>query len=122
MSTTKNLGQVASLKRGVTPPTNVSLLWFDTNTGVNKLKFYNSDTSSWEVAVQSALNDDKNEVFPFTNQNFLDFNHTVGKLPSVTIIDDNGYVIGADIQLDLVDQTRVIITFNSNLSGFVILN
>lgn len=44
----KNLGWVRAVQGGTTPPNNIKMLWFDENLGVNKMKFYNNSTDSWQ--------------------------------------------------------------------------
>lgn len=48
---TKNLGQVQALWVSSTAPTNTNMLWFDTNTGIKKHKYYDTDTSTWETFI-----------------------------------------------------------------------
>lgn len=48
MSTTvKDLGLIQGILPGLTAPTNIMQLWYDTNTGVNALKYYDVSSSSW---------------------------------------------------------------------------
>lgn len=47
MGETLNLGQVSSFKAGTIPPTNTSLIWYDTNSGVNLHKYWDIQTSNW---------------------------------------------------------------------------
>lgn len=51
MTGTKNLGFVQAIKAGTVPPTNIFMLWYDTNTGVNLHKYYNIITSTWDLLV-----------------------------------------------------------------------
>ena len=53
--TTKNLGLVRAIQAGNTPPTNIQMLWFDTN--VNLHKYYDPVTLSWTQLAPSALLD-----------------------------------------------------------------
>jgi len=43
----KNLGIVKAIHVGTTEPTNTNMLWFDSNTGINKHKYYNQVLSIW---------------------------------------------------------------------------
>lgn len=47
MGETLNLGQVSAFKAGTIPPTNTSLIWYDTNNGVNVHKYWDMQTSNW---------------------------------------------------------------------------
>lgn len=51
MSETKNLGIVKALHIGLTAPANHALLWYDTNSGINRLKYYSLTSSSWELLI-----------------------------------------------------------------------
>ena len=44
---TKNLGQVKAIHIGLTPPSNQSMIWFDTAAKLHKV--YNTTSSSWVV-------------------------------------------------------------------------
>jgi len=44
----KNLGPIAAMIIGTTAPTNKKLLWFDTNGGQQRTKFWNTNTLQWE--------------------------------------------------------------------------
>jgi len=46
---TKNLGWIKSVKRGSTPPTNLDMLWYDTNLtgGGTKIKYYDNVLGDW---------------------------------------------------------------------------
>lgn len=48
MDTVLNLGVVRAIQYGTTAPLNLKMLWFDENIGVNYLKYYNTDTSTWD--------------------------------------------------------------------------
>jgi hypothetical protein len=57
MSTgTKNLGLVKAIWVGMTPPTNTSMIWYDTNIGVHLHKYYNTSTSLWEAFTLNGAN------------------------------------------------------------------
>lgn len=45
--TAQNLGQVAAIYIGTTPPTNITLIWYNTSVGVNSQFIYDTVTSTW---------------------------------------------------------------------------
>jgi len=53
MSEVKNLGGIAGVVYGVTPPTNKKILWYDETvlTGC-PIKYYSLTTNNWEFLVQ----------------------------------------------------------------------
>lgn len=57
MSETVNLGLVAAIHVGTTPPTNKKLIWIDTGATPNVQKWYNASTTSWETFLFSTLID-----------------------------------------------------------------
>jgi len=63
---TKKLGLVKAIHRGTVAPTNTTMLWYDTNTGVNRHKYYNTITSAWEVLAGSSSGTFKGEATPST--------------------------------------------------------
>jgi hypothetical protein len=46
-TTSKNLGQVSSIKTGTTPPSNRNLLWLDTNTNPPTKKSFDIGMQTW---------------------------------------------------------------------------
>lgn len=52
---TTNVGIVKAIHVGSTPPTNINMLWRDTNLSIHKA--YNSSTSEWEPLIYSTLID-----------------------------------------------------------------
>lgn len=46
-TTSKNLGQVSSIKTGTTPPSNKNILWLDTNTNPATKKSFDIGTQTW---------------------------------------------------------------------------
>jgi hypothetical protein len=53
MATTKNLGLVAAMQAGLTPPTNTKLLWYNENIGENRHYYYDVVASQWVPLVGS---------------------------------------------------------------------
>lgn len=47
MATTKDLGFIQAIISGTIAPTNTMQLWYDTNIGQNRLKYYNTILSTW---------------------------------------------------------------------------
>lgn len=47
MGITRNLGQVSAFFAGTVPPTNTSIIWYDTNIGVFQQKYWDINTSDW---------------------------------------------------------------------------
>jgi hypothetical protein len=45
---TKNLGQVAAMHIGTVAPVNIKMLWYDTNVGVNIVKYYDTVSLTWK--------------------------------------------------------------------------
>jgi hypothetical protein len=43
----KNLGTIQAIWIGTTAPSNTAMLWYDTNTGIYKHKYYDIPTSTW---------------------------------------------------------------------------
>lgn len=52
---TQNLGLVKAIEVGLTPPSNTDMLWYDSNTGVKKHKYYDTVTLSWVLLATSAI-------------------------------------------------------------------
>ncbi len=52
---TENLGQIGALYKGSSAPSNTTLLWYDTN--VNRQKYYNTATATWDILGGSTLLD-----------------------------------------------------------------
>lgn len=53
MSLTKNLGFVKSIHEGTTAPSNVKMLWYDTNVGINFHKYFDVINSVWKPLAPS---------------------------------------------------------------------
>ena len=51
---TQNVGQVAALFSGTTPPINTAMLWYNTNVGIFIHYYYNTQTSAWVPLNQSS--------------------------------------------------------------------
>ena len=51
----KNLGQIAGLQIGSTPPNNTTLIWFDNTPSVNRHKVYDFSTNQWIVLDKSII-------------------------------------------------------------------
>lgn len=51
MAETRNLGQVSAFIAGTVPPTNTSLIWYDTNEGVYLQKYWDTQTGDWVAFV-----------------------------------------------------------------------
>lgn len=47
--TPNNLGWVKSVFKGITPPSNTDMLWFDNNVDVKKHKYYDTVSSTWKL-------------------------------------------------------------------------
>jgi hypothetical protein len=58
-----NLGWVKSVFKGITPPSNTDMLWFDDNVGVKKHKYYDTQSSTWKL-FQNTLFFDTFSNFP----------------------------------------------------------
>lgn len=52
---TKNLGQVAGVYIGTTPPSNTKLLWFDDTPSQQRYKVYDASLGQWIVLEQTAI-------------------------------------------------------------------
>lgn len=53
MSNVKNLGTVAAMVSGVTPPENKKILWYDETVSTGcPIKYYSLTTNNWEFLVQ----------------------------------------------------------------------
>lgn len=63
---------------------------------------------------------DLNTSTTFTNVKTIDFTHNLGKVPSVVIVDLNGYEMDAQIQH--INLNRCVITFINNKSGKIYFN
>lgn len=61
--TPNNLGWVKSVFKGITPPSNTDMLWFDDNVGVKKHKYYDTQSSTWKL-FQNTLFFDTFSNFP----------------------------------------------------------
>lgn len=49
MTLVKNLGQLQALFISTIPPENIYMLWYDTNTGVNAIKYYDVELDQWRL-------------------------------------------------------------------------
>ena len=83
---TKNLGPVAGIYVGTTPPANTLLIWYDNNPGINCHKIYDPSISGWII-----LN---NEIIGSTTRTAL-----------VTIASTTGLSLGNFYQLTDVGNT-----------------
>jgi len=93
--------------------------WINTITkGVFKCVFCASGEANWKPIVSGS--EDKNLQYPFTNQSTITITHNFGKFPAVTILDLEDEEIMADV--DHLSVNQCVITFNSEVSGKVILN
>ncbi len=121
---TENLGLVKAIHIGTVPPVNVVLLWYDTNTGVNIHKYYDLVLTQWvPLNTPPTGSFDKNQVIPIPSPvTTLTVTHTLGKLPSVDVVDTNGLRVNCQVQWDLSVTNKIYINFITPQSGFVILN
>jgi len=72
----------------------------------------------WKTITSSVS--DKNKEFYFTNTTVIVMDHFMGKIPSVTILNEMEEEIMADIMQ--ISVNRCVVTFNQELTGKVILN
>ena len=84
--TVSNLGWVKSVYSGVTPPSNLKMVWYDENVGYHK--FYNESTSSWVKMSNVEFYETYNE-FPVTGEDGVLYVDKGGK---TTYIYDITYV------------------------------
>lgn len=124
MALTKNLGLVKAIHVGTTPPNNTMLLWYDTNPGIFVHKYYDTNLSVWTpLNTPPSGSFDKNQLIPIPAPVLsLIITHTLDKLPSVDVVDTNGFKVNCQIQWDLNVLDTVNIEFESPQDGFVILN
>ncbi len=64
---TKNLGQIAALFVGTTPPSNINMIWYDNNIGQKIHKYYDTSLSSWKAFVPEGLWNDRGNYDASTN-------------------------------------------------------
>lgn len=124
MSSSKNLGTVQAIFKGVVPPSNTTMLWYDDNIGIKRLKFYDTNLNSWMLLVPNSYVADRNYVQNFTsttNVSILATTHILGKYPSIEIVNSSGNVIQAS-NVNIDASFNITITFLTNTSGKVILN
>ena len=93
-----NLGTIQAIWIATTAPSNTAMLWYDTNTGIYKHKYYDIPTSTWLYLNNTA------------NQN----NYRAGR---VTFATTAAQVVTYSTQLGLADADVVIIPHFYNLSG-----
>ena len=46
---TKNLGLVQAISVGLNPPTNIKMIWYNTNPGINKHYYYDTTLLTWKT-------------------------------------------------------------------------
>ena len=68
----------------------------------------------------STSSSDKHLEFEFTNQSIITLDHNFGKIPAVTILDDMDEEVMGDV--DHISINRVVIMFDRELNGKIILN
>lgn len=64
--------------------------------------------------------EDKHVAIEFANKTSVSITHTLNKYPSVTIVDEDGYQILADVQYNSISNIQV--TFTEAMSGNIYLN
>ena len=120
----KNLGLVKAIHKGLTPPNNIVLLWYDTNVGVNIHKYYDTVLTAWvPLNTPPSGSFDRNQIIPIPAPVLsVTAVHTLNKLPSVDVVDNTGLKINCQIRWDLNLTDTVYIDFESPQEGFIILN
>ena len=68
----------------------------------------------------SALEVIRTEFVYSTPSRRWECNHRLGKKPSVTVVDDSGNVVFADIRH--IDDNSIVVVFGMNATGRIILN
>ena len=68
----------------------------------------------------STSSSDKHLEYEFFNQSVVTLDHNFGKIPAVTILDDMDEEIMGDV--DHITANRVVILFDRQLNGKIILN
>lgn len=92
--TTKNLGQVQAIFIGTTAPSNIAMLWYNTNVGENRHYYYNTITLVWTLLTSAS----GNKVFTNATTRALtvpDFNGQIGvQLDTDTVYQSTGTSAG----------------------------
>lgn len=63
---------------------------------------------------------DKHKVISFSVSTVISVKHDMGKRPAVTILDNDGNQVYADV--NHIDANKLVITFGKSQSGKIILN
>lgn len=64
---TKNLGLIKAIHKGINPPINIAMLWYDINPGVNIHKYYDVVTLQWVPLISSS----SGATYTFNNTNSI---------------------------------------------------
>jgi hypothetical protein len=100
---TQNLGLVKLVHVGATPPTNILMIWYDSNTGINIHKYYDTLSSTW---------------LPLISATTL-FYPTYGSLP---VPGQTGflYVVLAGGSIYIWDGTNYVVLGSNGIQTFII--
>lgn len=79
---TENLGGIQAMFVGITEPTNTNLVWYDTNAGINKHKYYDILSASWIAFVDSGV---KKELQTLTDAATITWDYSLGFNAQVTL-------------------------------------
>jgi hypothetical protein len=120
-----------------TPPTNTSSIWLDISSDPAVWRTYSFVTNDWEIVKDEDINDEMLSVYQtwssqkiqamqgmeFTQSTLSDIwiiNHELGRMPSVTCVDENNEEIIGRITYD--SMQRIIIRFSEAVIGKAYLN
>ena len=102
MTLVKNLGQLQALFISTTPPDNTYMLWYDTNTGVNSIKYYDIELGQWVllssgggVSVGYSYRADR-VILSTTNPTVVSFSLDLGTQDTDIVLNANIYDANGD--------------------------
>lgn len=102
---TKNLGQIKAIHIGTVAPTNITMLWYDSNVGIKAHKYYDTTSSSWKF-----LNGASQIILVTLTKGVNTINHTIGdKYFSVTAQKSTG----EEFDVYITEKTSVHLKINS---------
>jgi len=117
----KNLGTIQAIWSGTVAPTNTAMLWYDTNTGIFKHKYYDVPTSTWlylnNTANQNNYRADK-IVFATTAPQVITYSTQLGTVDADVVVLTHFYDSSGDpVTVKITSITKTTFTAAPSLAG-----
>jgi hypothetical protein len=119
MSFTVNLGLVKAIYSGLTPPTNIKMIWYDEV--VKQHKYYDTVSSAWRsfalLAKRGTLTLLDGVNYSWDTDNNLIINHALGAEDIYVIVKDNTKTFKSFIPYKTLDSNNVIVYIGERITG-----